>query len=163
MRLSAGFVGLLMALTVAAPAQQVGSLDAPVAKPKSYVVYAAEQQSVVAGKRSVLELHFRVVDGFHVNSHTPKSELLIPTRIELQPAAGVKAEAVEYPAGTSYSFSFDPTEKLDVYSGDFAVKLPVVAEAGTHTVDGTLRYQACDHAACYPPKSLPFQVIFTAK
>jgi hypothetical protein len=126
-------------------------------------VYAAEQQSVAAGKRSVLELHFRVVDGFHVNSHTPKSELLIPTRVELQPATGVKADAIEYPAGTSYSFSFDPTEKLDVYSGDFTVKLPVVAEAGTHTVDGTLRYQACDHAACYPPKSLPVQVIFTAK
>jgi DsbC/DsbD-like thiol-disulfide interchange protein len=162
MRLKLGWAGLLV-LSAVANAQQVGNLDAPATKPKSYVVYAAEQQSVAAGKRSVLELHFRVVDGFHVNSHTPKSELLIPTRIELQPSAGVKAEAVEYPAGTSYSFSFDPTEKLDVYSGDFTVKLPVVAEAGTHTVDGTLRYQACDHAACYPPKSLPLQVIFTAK
>jgi Disulphide bond corrector protein DsbC len=162
MRLSLGVVGLL-AFASAGYAQQVGNLDAPAAKPKSYVAYAAEQQSVSAGKRSVLELHFRVVDGFHVNSHTPKSELLIPTRIELQPAAGVKADAIEYPAGTSYSFSFDPTEKLDVYSGDFTVKLPVVAEVGTHTVDGTLRYQACDHAACYPPKSLPLQVIFTAK
>jgi hypothetical protein len=30
-------------------------------------------------------------------------------------------------------------------------------------MDGTLRYQACDHAACYPPKSLPVQVIFTAR
>jgi DsbC/DsbD-like thiol-disulfide interchange protein len=127
------------------------------------VIYAAEQQNAAAGKRSVLELHFRVVDGFHVNSHTPKSELLIPTQITLQPTAGVKAEALEYPAGTSYSFSFDPTEKLDVYSGPFTVKLPVVAVAGTHTLDATLRYQACDHAACYPPKSLPVQVIFTAK
>lgn len=162
MRFGAALAGLLV-VTAGAVAQQVGNLDAPVAKPKSYVVYAAEEQSVAAGKRSVLELHFRVVDGFHVNSHTPKSELLIPTRIELQPAVGVKAEAVEYPAGTSYSFSFDPTEKLDVYSGDFTVKLPVVAAAGAHTVDGTLRYQACDHAACYPPKSLPVQVIFTAK
>ena len=145
------------------PAQQIGNLDAPAPKPKSYVVYAAEPQNIVAGKRSVLELHFQVVDGFHVNSHTPKSELLIPTQILLQSAAGVKADAVEYPAGTSYSFSVDPSEKLDVYTGAFTVKLPVVAEAGTHTVDGTLRYQACDHAACYPPKSLPVQVIFTAK
>jgi hypothetical protein len=145
------------------PAQQIGNLDAPAPKSKSYVVYAAEQQNIAAGKRSVLELHFQVVDGFHVNSHTPKSELLIPTQILLQPAAGVKAEAVEYPAGTSYSFSFDPSEKLDVYTGAFTVKLPVVAEAGTHTIDGTLRYQACDHAACYPPKSLPVQVIFAAR
>jgi hypothetical protein len=163
MGLTGLLAGLLVALPVALEAQQVGNLDAPVVKPKSYVVYGAEQQNVAAGKRSVLELHFRVLDGYHVNSHTPKSELLIPTRMELQPATGVKAEAVEYPTGTSYSFSFDPTEKLDVYTGTFTVKLPVVAEVGTHTVDGTLRYQACDHAACYPPKSLPVEVIFTAK
>jgi DsbC/DsbD-like thiol-disulfide interchange protein len=171
MRLPLTVAGVFLALLLTgalpasqvAKAQQVGNLDAPAPKPKSFVIYAAEQQNVAAGKRSVLELHFRVVDGFHVNSHTPKSELLIPTQITLQPAAGVKAEAVQYPAGTSYSFSFDPTEKLDVYSGAFTVKLPVMADAGTHTVDGTLRYQACDHAACYPPRSLPIQVIFTAQ
>jgi DsbC/DsbD-like thiol-disulfide interchange protein len=165
MRLGIALSGVLVALSgpCLLPAQQIGNLDAPVAKPKSYVIYASEQQIVAAGKRSVLALNFRVVDGFHVNSHTPKSELLIPTQITFQPATGVKADAVEYPAGTLYSFSFDPSEKLDVYSGAFTVKLPVVADAGTHTVDGTLRYQACDHAACYPPKSLPVQVIFTAK
>jgi DsbC/DsbD-like thiol-disulfide interchange protein len=169
MRLGLALSGALLALRLMgalpapANAQQVGNLDSPAPKPKSFVVYATEQQSVPAGKRSVLELHFRVVDGFHVNSHTPKSDLLIPTQITLQPASGVRTEAVQYPAGTSYSFSFDPTEKLDVYSGAFTVKLPVVADAGTHTMDGTLRYQACDHAACYPPKSLPVQVIFTAR
>ncbi len=137
MRLRLALAGALLALPLAgalppsqvANAQQVGNLDAPAPKPKAFVVYAAEQQNVTAGKRSVLELHFRVIDGFHVNSHTPKSELLIPTQIALQPAAGVKAEAVQYPAGTSYSFSFDPTEKLDVYTGAFTVKLPVVADA----------------------------------
>ena len=142
---------------------QMGSLDAPAAKPKQYVSFAAEPQAVKAGAKSVVELHFRVMDGFHVNSHTPKSELLIPTAVTMKPADGVKVGAVEYPVGTSYSFSFDPSEKLDVYSGAFTVKLPVVAEAGQHTVDGVLRYQACDHAACYPPKSLPVQVVFTAK
>ena len=152
--------GLLLGSTLIA---QQGSLSTPAMKPKQYVNYAAEEQVVKAGKKSVVELRFRVTEGFHVNSHTPKSELLIPTQLALQPAAGVKAEPVAYPAGTSYSFSFDPSEKLDVYTGAFTVKLPVVAEAGSHTVDGTLRYQACDHAACYPPKSLPIKVIFTAK
>lgn len=165
MRLGIVFAGLLVGAlgysrTLAA---QMGNLDASTAKPKSYVIYAAEPQSVKAGKRSVVELHFRVIDGFHVNSNTPKSELLIPTKIALQPAAGVKTETIEYPAGKAYSFSFEPGEKLDVYSGAFTLKLPVVAGAGTHIVDGTLRYQACDNAACYPPKSLPVQVMFTAK
>ncbi|WP_245632172.1 protein-disulfide reductase DsbD N-terminal domain-containing protein [Edaphobacter aggregans] len=142
---------------------QQESLTTPPAKPKQYVSYAAEEQVVKAGKKAVVELRFRVTDGFHVNSHTPKSELLIPTNLTLQPAAGVKAEAIEYPAGTEYSFSFEPKEKLDVYSGAFTVKLPVVAEAGSHTVSGVLRYQACDNAACYPPKSLPVEVVLTAK
>ncbi len=164
-----GIAGLSLCLPFAATvysqqiSQQIGNLNATAVKPKSYVVYAAEQQAVPAGKRSVLELQFQVVNGFHVNSHTPKSELLIPTKLAFEPAAGIKAGPVEYPAGTSYSFSFDPAEKLDVYSGAFTVKLPVVAQAGAHTLAGTLHYQACDHAACYPPKDLPVQVVFEAK
>ena len=142
---------------------QMGNMNGNAEKAKSYVIYDAEPQIVQAGKRSVVEMRFRVVDGFHVNSHTPKSELLIPTKVDLQPAAGVKAATAEYPAGTAYSFSFSPNDKLDVYAGDFTVKLPVVAKAGQHEIDGTLRYQACDHAACYPPRSLPIQVVFTAK
>src|SRR5258707_12632582 len=121
MRLRLALAGSLLALPLAgavppsqvANAQQVGNLDAPAPKPKAFVVYAAEQQNVTAGKRSVLELHFRVIDGFHVNSHTPKSELLIPTQVALQPLPGVKPEAGDYPAGPPYSLSFSPTASLD--------------------------------------------------
>jgi len=157
--------GLLMGALGATPlvAYQMGSLDASHTKLKSYVEYVAEDQDVKAGSRSVLELRFHILDDFHVNSHTPRSDFLIPTRVVLQPAAGVKAESAEYPAGTNYSFSFDPTNKLSVYAGDFTVKVPVVAVAGAHTINGSLHYQACDHAACYPPRSLPVQVVFTAK
>lgn len=149
--------------TAGSRGQQLGDLNARPVASKSYVIYAAEPQVVTAGKRGVLELQFRVVGGFHVNSHVPKSELLIPTELTFRAAAGVKVGPLEYPAGTSYSFSFDPANKLDVYSGPFTVRLPVVAETGAHTLDGMMHYQACDHAACYPPKSLPVQVVFTAK
>jgi DsbC/DsbD-like thiol-disulfide interchange protein len=154
---------LFFAAVLAVWAAQIGNLNAPPVKQKSYVVYDAEQQVVAAGKRSVLELRFQVVDGFHVNSHTPKSELLIPTKLSFEPAAGVTAGSIEYPPGTSYSFSFDPANKLDVYSGAFTVKLPLTAKPGSHSLDGTLQYQACDHAACYPPKNLPVQVVLLAK
>jgi Disulphide bond corrector protein DsbC len=153
-------VAAVLAFAAAAFAQ-MGSMDAPVKK--SYVAYLADPQVVAAGKPAVLQLRFHVMDGFHVNSHTPKSELLIPTALKLDAADGVKPGALEYPPGKLYSFSFEPNEKLDVYAGDFTVKLPVVAVAGEHTVAGTLKYQACDNAACYPPKTLPVQVIFTAK
>ena len=140
----------------------IGNMNAT-AKTKSYVLYAAEAQTVPAGKPGTLELRFRILSGYHVNSHTPREQFLIPTAVTLQPAAGVKAGAIEYPAGKTFSFSFDPTNKVDVYAGDFTVKLPVVATAGEHTLDGSLRYQACDNAACYPPRSLPVKVVFTAK
>ncbi len=143
-------------------AAQFGEFTGP-AKTQSHVSYVAEPQSVVAGKPGVLELQFRVADGFHVNSHTPKSELLIATSLTMEPASGVSAGKLEYPKGMAYSFPLQPEETLDVYSGAFTVLLPVEAKAGEHTLTGVLRYQACDRAACYPPKSLPVQVLFTAK
>jgi hypothetical protein len=148
--------------TAAPPARAQFTMDAP-GKPKTYILYSAEPQTVPAGKHAVLELRFQVMPGYHVNSHTPKSQFLIPTALTLQPANGVKADALEYPAGKTYSFAFDPSDKLDVYAGDFIVKLPVVATPGDHTLDGTLRYQACDNASCYPPKTLPVKVVFTAR
>ncbi|WP_260704979.1 protein-disulfide reductase DsbD N-terminal domain-containing protein [Edaphobacter flagellatus] len=153
----------LAGLSMGVAAAQSGSLTSSVVKTKQYIVFASDEQVVTAGKKSTVELHFKVNDGFHVNSHTPKSELLIPTNLTLQPAAGVTASAVEYPAGTAFSFSFEPGEKLDVYTGTFTVKIPVVAAAGSHTVQGVLHYQACDNAACYPPKSLPVEFVLTAK
>ena len=144
-------------------AQQMGGMNTPV-KTKGYVSYIAEPQSVSAGKRAVLELHFRVAEGFHVNSHTPKSELLIKTELNLTPDAGMEdAGEIEYPAGTVYALPTSPNEKLDVYTGTFQLRLPVLAKAGEHTLTGALRYQACDRAACYPPKSLPVEVLFRAK
>lgn len=150
------------ALMTAMWAQVPGEFDAP-AKSKSYITYAAEPQSIPAGRRSVLDLHFRVAPGYHVNSHTPKSDLLIPTELTIQTTGGVSEGKLEYPAGTEYSFAAQPGEKLDVYTGDFSVRLPVEARAGEHTLTGVLRYQACDRAACYPPKSLPVEVLFIAK
>ena len=137
---------------------QIGLMNGG-AKPKQYVEFGGETATVAAGKKSVVELHFRVMEGFHVNSHTPKSELLIPTVLTVTGAVG----PVEYPKGQEYSFSFNPGETLDVYSGAFTVKVPVAVSAGAHTVNGTLRYQACDKAACYPPKTLAVAIPVVAR
>ncbi len=151
------------ALVVATASTGRSQLMTQDAAKQGHVAYVAEPQSVTAGKPGVLLVHFRVMESYHVNSHTPKSELLIPTALRLTPADGVKAGDLEYPAGKQFSFSFDSKEKLDVYAGDFTVKVPVTAAKGEHTVTGALRYQACDNAQCYPPKSLPVEVLFTAK
>jgi hypothetical protein len=117
-----------------------------------------------AGATKDVNLDFRVGPEFHINSHTPKSPLLIPTALKLEAQAPVVLGDVKYPAGQDVSFAFSGDEKLNVYSGDFAIdaflKAPADAPAGSYPVKGTLRFQACDHSACYPPRSLPveFQV-----
>ena len=154
---------LLATLLCVGPLAAQVDLAAPAVKARQYVAYASEAQVVPAGKRGVLELHFQVLPGFHVNSHLPKGDLLLPTSVKLGEAAGVRLATAEYPAGTSFSFAFDPTEKLDVYAGAFVVRVPVIAAAGEHELKGSLEYQACNTAACYPPKSLAVDVLFTAK
>src|SRR5215475_8480248 len=62
---------------------------------------------------------------------------------------------IEYPAGEDLSFPFSPDEKLNVYSGDFSIALSIhplhSVVPGKYVMHGTLRYQACDNDACYPP------------
>lgn len=130
--------------------------------PRVYVSFeGASPTTVTPGKPADVELHFKVKEGFHVNSNQPKSELLIPTTLKLEPPTDLAAGSITYPPGKDLSFPFDPTEKLSVYSDDFTVtaKLSAAksASAGNFTVRGQLRYQACSDNACYPPKNIPVQ------
>jgi glycine/D-amino acid oxidase-like deaminating enzyme len=129
---------------------------------KDHVSFAADAIVVAAGKPQIVELRFQVDPGFHINSHTPKDELLIPTALKLD-AASVKVVSEDYPQGSSFRLTIGDGETLDVYQGEFRVKLRVVAPRGVSTLSGTLHYQACDNAACFPPRNLPVKVAVTGK
>lgn len=114
---------------------------------------------VTRGKPNSVELDFRVKQGFHVNSNRPNSPYLIPTVLKLDAPTDIVIGAVGYPAGRNLTFPFAPDEKLNVYSGDFALDVIVHPlrhlAPGKYNVRGQLRYQACDDRACYPPRNLP--------
>ena len=128
-------------------------------------VVSASAVTVAAGKPGTASLRFRVQNGYHINSNHPKSDLLIPTRLKLNPPTDIGVGSVTYPAGRNISLSFAPTEKLNVYSGDFNVNAVVSAVRGAspghYAVHGELAYQACDDRACYPPKKLPVSIAVT--
>lgn len=116
--------------------------------------------TITQGKPATVDLQFRVGSGFHINSNTPKSEFLIPTVLKMSPPTDIVIGKVTYPAGDEMSFPFAPDEKLSVYSGDFTLSVlvrPLHVLPGKYMMHGSLRYQACDNAACYPPKQLPVQ------
>jgi hypothetical protein len=115
--------------------------------------------TVTRGQAAPVSLHFRVASGFHINSNTPKSEFLIPTALKMDAPTDIALTKTTYPDGKDMTFPFAPDEPLNVYSGDFTVTLNVrplhTVVPGKYAIHGELKYQACDNAACYPPKKLP--------
>lgn len=115
--------------------------------------------TAVQGQAATVPLSFRVASGYHINSNKPKSDFLIPTALKVDAATDIVIGRTTYPDGQDMSFAFAPDEKLNVYTGDFKVEVLVrplrSVQAGKYIVRGTLKYQACDNSACYPPKQLP--------
>jgi hypothetical protein len=138
---------------------QAQQIDLGVKKPvgRDHVELLSDAVDVTAGKTQDVELRFRVDPGFHINSHTPTDEFLIPTKLTLEGAA-VKVVSEEYPAGVKFKLPIGEGTILDVYQGEFRVMLRVVAPKGATVLSGSLRYQACDNAACFPPRTLGVKV-----
>jgi hypothetical protein len=138
------------------------SLDRP--KPKAPSVELVTTGPIAISKYSPTKfsLTFRVAPGFHVNSHTPHSENLIPTSLKLDPPQDIVAGRITYPAGQDLSFEFSPDEKLNVYEGDFTIAglftTTNTVNIGTYKLRGTLSYQACDNRQCFPPKQTPIDL-----
>ena len=158
-----------VARSVAAVALVCGTLgaqqiDLGVKKPvgRDHVELLSDAVDVTAGKTQDVELRFRVDPGFHINSHTPMDEFLIPTKLTLD-GAGVKVVSEVYPAGVKFKLPIGEGTILDVYQGEFRVMLRVVAPKGATTLNGSLRYQACDNAACFPPRTLGVKVAVTGR
>jgi DsbC/DsbD-like thiol-disulfide interchange protein len=151
---------LLLVFAACATAQS-DSLSRSVLKGAAVEFLFPEQVSIPAGKATDVALHFRVAQGLHINSHTPKDEFLIPTVLSVPVGSGVKLEGANYPAGADFVLPLDPGTKLSVYTGEFVIQTRIVAEAGNHLVEAKLRYQACDNNACMPPKTItvPIDVI----
>jgi hypothetical protein len=122
-----------------------------------------EQVSVAAGKDAVVDLHFKVNTGMHINSHTPRDKYLIATQLVVGEMPGMKIGPVEFPAGSEYALAAMPSDKLSVYTGEFVVRAHIRAVAGQHMFEGALRYQACDTNSCYPPREAPIAVDVIAR
>jgi DsbC/DsbD-like thiol-disulfide interchange protein len=120
-----------------------------------------EQVTVPAGKPTPVALHFRIAPGFHINSHMPKEDYLIPTSFSIPETSGVALKDATYPDGTDFTLPLDPSTKLSVYTGEFAIQARIVAPRGNHLIEASLHYQACDKNACMPPKTInvPIDVI----
>jgi hypothetical protein len=145
-------VALSVALLASAAWAQSGKAPSVTIAPVPLVSAPRTEQTIV-------NLNFRVARGFHINSNTPKSEFLIPTALKMDLPTDIVLGKINYPVGEDLSFPFSPDEKLNVYTGDFTIAVTVhplhSVTPGKYVMHGVLRYQACDNAQCFPPKTVP--------
>lgn len=133
--------------------------DVPGHGPPSVTIAPVALVTAPRTVQTLVNLNFRVARGFHINSNTPKSEFLIPTALKMDVPTDIALGKIDYPGGADVSFPFSPDEALNVYTGDFTVTVTVhplrSVVPGRYVMHGFLRYQACDNAQCFPPKTLP--------
>ncbi len=146
----------LLLLVAGIPA---GAQDSFAQKPALVTMTPAPVVTIVQGKSGTVPLTFRIARGYHINSNQPKSDFLIPTKLNIDATTDIVITGVKYPAGQDLSFAFSPDEKLNVYANEFSVEVMVrplrSVQKGKYAVRGKLKYQACDNAQCYRPAELP--------
>jgi hypothetical protein len=153
--------GIVIGLACLLVQGQSGGMSRSSAQPASVQYLYPEQVTVAAGKPGSVALHFRIAQGMHINSHTPREDYLIPTTFSIPDGAGVKLKDAVYPAGSDLTLPIDPKTKLSVYTGEFIIQAHIVAAPGNHLVEAKLHFQACDNSQCLPPRTItvPIDVI----
>jgi DsbC/DsbD-like thiol-disulfide interchange protein len=103
---------------------------------------------------------FEIDPGYHTHSNKPSEKNFIATVLTVQPAHGVNAGEAVYPKGKTQKVA-GLDKPLSVFEGQFTISVPLKLDSSAKlplTVPASLRYQACQGAVCYPPKSLKVEI-----
>jgi DsbC/DsbD-like thiol-disulfide interchange protein len=125
----------------------------------SSVLTATAPPKTAARRGCALEARITVQlrNGYHVNSHAPNDDYLIPLRLRWDQAESLKAIEVVYPKPELHNYAFS-SKPVSVFTGDFPIltrfQVPASAPLGPGVLLGKLRYQACNHDSCLPPRTL---------
>jgi DsbC/DsbD-like thiol-disulfide interchange protein len=122
-----------------------------------------EPLTVKRGSTAVENLKVEVLPGFHVNSDHPRDEFLIPLKLTWQ-GAPLETKSITFPKPEEIQVGND---HLVVFTGTFDIRtefaVPRNAPAGSTTITGKLRYQACSNQMCFRPASLEIKLPVTVE
>ncbi|HTA58888.1 MAG TPA: protein-disulfide reductase DsbD domain-containing protein [Candidatus Baltobacteraceae bacterium] len=142
---------LAAALFLSSPAGSQTPSGKDVVAPEAF----ASHDPVARGMSFQVAVVLKIRNGFHVNAREVTEDYLIPTDLRAEVPAGFKLGPVSYPKGTLQTFTFSKNKKLNVYSGNVTILLPLTvlasAPLGPQHIPMKLRYQACSTEICLPP------------
>jgi len=132
---------------------------------------SASHATVAPGERIVLVLEVDLKPGMHV--YAPGVEGYIPIDWKMKESASATPAAAQYPRSKklylkaidetvpAYREHFRITREITIAQED---QLKLTLDGSGHfTVEGSLRYQACDDRVCYIPQELPLKWTFQYK
>jgi len=116
-----------------------------------------------AGAKLALFVDVTPKPGIHV--YAPGTEFYIPITVKLNAQPEIKPGKIAYPKSEMLTLL---NEKVPVFQKPFRLTQDVTVDksakpGSTVTVSGTVNYQACDDAVCYPPESAPVTWTVTVK
>ncbi len=121
----------------------------------------ASHERIHAGESFQVAIIATIKQRFHINSHKPTDEFLIPTVAQFDERKGIVFGPVSYPEPVLKSFSFAP-HKVSVYDGVIVMltlgRLAEDIALGATKISGRLTYQACDEQRCFMPDSVKFEI-----
>ncbi len=121
-----------------------------------------DRDPVVAGGPVHVALEVQVPKKFHINAHAPLEPHLIPTVLTFDLPGGVTVEEIAYPEPEMVKTGGAPAP-VAVYGGRFligvALEVAPTVGPGEVTLDGHLRYQACDDHVCFFPATQDVRVV----
>jgi len=113
------------------------------------------------GQAVTLSLSLEIQSGWHVNSHTPNLEYLIPTNFEFPDPGALVVDQVVYPEAHLVTLKFADT-KLSVYEGANTIRAivrpPRDSGAGERKARARVTYQSCSDTTCLAPETVEFIV-----
>lgn len=127
-------------------------LSAPLAAERPDIAVRIGDLKVRPGGGRFVVVEMSLGERWHVNSHTPSEDFLVPTDVTLRTAAGERL-SVRYPQGEARRFSFSE-KPLSVYAGTvlFEADLPAPdGGRGPLALSGEVSFQACTDEQCFPP------------
>ncbi len=131
-------------------------LAAPAPDPSTLLTVDASVSPGAEPGKGELAVRAKLAEGWHVNSHKPTEDYLIPTEVTLAPVDGATFGEPVYPDGRMQKFSFSETP-LSVYAAEFQIRIPVQwTGAEAPAISGSVDYQACNDKQCLAPASVKF-------
>ncbi|QCK14430.1 protein-disulfide reductase DsbD domain-containing protein [Mangrovivirga cuniculi] len=104
-----------------------------------------------------LVLFFTINQGFHIQSHKPEDDLLIPTELYLQETNNLSFGSPAFPEP---EYFYVGNFKTLVFSNELIVKVPLIysGKLNQNSIFGKLKYQPCNNQKCFFPRELSFKI-----